>query len=173
MITFITFNCPSPFFLSTEYSHYPLSIGVGNMIDSCVMNIEYMAYKNVITLGTIVNKIPKKVSYHTPEKIKEYVEKFFSTYQYTTNNITTKDEINHKITIYGFVQTFDDDSNDGSCATSCATSCALKPNVDITTFDLEMDDNDWKELSRILKVQNKAVNFTQLFDDVKSYFEKQ
>jgi secreted PhoX family phosphatase len=133
------------------------------------MNIEYMAYKNVVTLGTIVNKIPKKVSYHTPDKIKEYVSKFFSSYEYSTNNTTTKEENIHKIALYGFVEAYEDE-NGGSCATSCATSCALKPNVDITEFDLELEDSDWKELSMILKAQNKAVNFTQLFHDVKAYF---
>eukprot|EP00461_Guttulinopsis_vulgaris_P007140 UN07188 len=57
--------------------------------------------------------------------------------------------------IYGFVPSYADDM--GSCATSCATSCALKPNVDITQFDLEMDEWDYKELTQILKLHNKIL----------------
>jgi hypothetical protein len=148
------------------------------MIDSCVMNIEYMAYKNVITLGSIVNKIPKKVSYHTPDKIKEYATKFFESYSYTTrfeeverNGIVESKIQNNKISLYGFVMSFEDD-NGGSCATSCAVSCALKPNQDITQFDLEMVDSEWIELSQLLKAQTKAVNFDLLFQDVDKFWKK-
>lgn len=136
--------------------------GVGNMIDSCVMNVEYMAYKDVITIGTIVNKVPKKVSYHTPEAIAEFTTKFFTTYRYTTNY--GKKE--HQLNIYGYIPVFGGDGDDGSCATSCATSCALKPNVDITTFDLEMDSVDSKELTQLLRLHSKHIDYQQLFKDV-------
>lgn len=137
--------------------------GVGNMIDSCVMNIEYMAFHGARTIGTIVNKLPaKKVSYHTADSIKEYCTTFFLSYQYPL-----KDTM-HSIRTYGFIPAFNDESG------SCAVTCALKHRDDpITPEELVMNEDDFSALTTLLKAQNSRVDFNQIFEDVALFYSDQ
>lgn len=158
-----------------SYLHIPVLMisqpGVGNMIDTCVMNVEYMAYHKVQTLGTIINKLPiKKISYHTSDNIKTYCSKFFESYKYTIQHINDDNIINnniHNLSVYGFIPAYNDD------IAGCSVTCNLKHREDpITDEELQMNDNDYHELTLILRNQQYNVKFQQIFTDISTFYNK-
>ena len=107
--------------------------GVGNAIDSAVMAREYFARFGAPVLGAVFNKIPRKVSYHTYDKCKEYVTKFFTAEAAAANTSSgsrgdcnvTASKVN--FTPYGFVPVITDkDGNEDDGGGACAISCALR-----------------------------------------------
>jgi hypothetical protein len=105
------------------------SVGVGNAIDSSVMAREYFAQFSVPVLGAIFNKIPRKVSYHTYEKCKEYVTKFFAADNAAAAAATGAGvpPARTPFGVYGFVPIIKDkDGNEDDGGGACAISCALR-----------------------------------------------
>ncbi len=127
--------------------------GIGNAIDSTVMAVDYLSAHGVSVVGALWNKIPRKVTYHTYDRCKEYVAKFFSTYT-------------PKIEVFGHVPLLrDKDGNEEEDSGSCKISCSLrKPSkvaLTMTADDVDRSTRtcahflDYVDVARILTVVKK------------------
>lgn len=134
--------------------------GVGNAIDSTVMAYDYFKAHEVEIIGALWNKIPRKISYHTYEKCRTYVTKYFQQNPPSPN-----------FSIYGHVPLLKaNDGSDEDLGGACAISCALrKP----SKKSLEMTEEDNFNADRISTLLNEHVDFLKLFSDISSYYERQ
>jgi len=144
--------------------------GVGNAIDSSVMAREYFAQFSVPVLGAIFNKIPRKVSYHTYEKCKEYVTKFFAADNAAAAAATGAGvpPARTPFGVYGFVPIIKDkDGNEDDGGGACAISCALRKPSKVS---LAMTEEDIERAVRTCQTMIDHVDFTRVFADVGAFY---
>ncbi len=93
---------------------------------------EYFTRFSVPILGGVFNKIPRKVSYHTFDKCKEYVSRFFAdeAAALAANGAGASAAAGGEVTpftVYGFVPIVKDkEGNEDDGGGACTISCALR-----------------------------------------------
>lgn len=124
--------------------------GIGNAIDSTVMAIDYFAQHGVKILGALWNRVPRQVSYHTFDRCKAYVTKFF------------RQEMPN-FGVYGHVPVLTDDAGNEQDGAGCKVSCALrKPSKQ----SLTMTPEDVDKCLRMCKLMLDNVDHVSLLRDV-------
>ncbi len=124
------------------------------------MAFQYFQSCNAEIIGALWNKIPRKVSYHTYDKCKSYVTKYFAENPPTPTFST-----------YGHVPLLkNDDGDDEDLGGACAISCAIrKP----SKKSLTMTEEDIQNSTRICTLMGEHVDFPKLFEDIEKYYARQ
>lgn len=133
--------------------------GVGNAIDSTIMAFDYFRANGSEVIGALWNKIPRKVSYHTYDKCKTYVTKYFLENPPTPTFAT-----------YGHVPLLQAaDGMDEDLGGACAISCALrKP----SKKSLVMTEEDIQNAIRVCTLMISHINFPKIFHDIEAYYQR-